>query len=232
MTLMGPGRRKTIYGLALIPVGLATLLTFSKGAFFLGLPASILVVIILWRRSVGGRIWPWIVGALLAGAVALVIAFQIPQLAGRLNIQGETAILRLNLWRSSINMFLDHPIFGVGLDNFLYQYRGRYIFDAAWQEPNLSHPHNFFLDFATRLGILGLLAGIYLFWTFFQLARKLPNQVVIEWRPVAIGLMGAFVYVIAHGFVDHSFFLIDLAYAFYLFLGISVWLGYNRLSQD
>ena len=39
----------------------------------------------------------------------------------------------------------------VGLDNFLYAYRGRYILDAAWQEPNLNHPHNIVLDFATRL---------------------------------------------------------------------------------
>lgn len=228
MALMGQGRRKMMYGLALIPIGLATLLTFSKGAFFLGLPASLLVVIILWRRSSGGRVWPWLSGAVLAGSIALVIAFQVPQLAGRLNLRGETGIFRINLWRSSINMFLDYPIFGVGLDNFLYQYRGRYIFDAAWQEPNLSHPHNIFLDFATRLGILGLIAGVFLFWTFFQLTRKLPSQVPSTWRPVAIGLMGSFVYVIAHGLVDQSFFLIDLAYAFYLFLGISVWLRNNQ----
>lgn len=227
MALMGQGRRKTIYGLALIPIGLATLLTFSKGAFFLGLPASLLVVIILWRRSLGGRVWPWVFGAVLAGSIALFITFQIPQLAGRLDFRGETGIFRINLWRSSINMFLDHPIFGVGLDNFLYQYRGRYIFDAAWQEPNLNHPHNILLDFATRLGILGLIAGVFLFWTLFQLTRKLPSQVASEWRPVAIGLLGSFIYMIAHGLVDHSFFLIDLAYTFYLFLGISVWLRKN-----
>ena len=228
MALMGQGRRRNAYSLALIPIGMAILLTFSKGAFFLGLPASLLVVTILWRHSVGGRIWPWIVGAGLAGLLTIGVALQIPQLAGRLDLRGETGFFRINLWRSSINMFFDHPIFGVGLDNFLYQYRGRYILDAAWQEPNLSHPHNIVLDLATRLGVLGLFAGSWLFWSYFQVARKLPTYVVSEWRPVAVGLLGSFVYIVAHGLVDHSFFLIDLAFAFYLLLGMAVWLRRNQ----
>ena len=70
-------------------------------------------------------------------------------------------------------MIRDHPLFGVGLDNFLYAYRGRYILDAAWQEPNLNHPHNIILDFATRLGLLGLLAGG---WMIFVLARTLKAK--------------------------------------------------------
>jgi O-antigen ligase len=129
-------------------------------------------------------------------------------------------------------MFLDHPLMGVGLDNFLYEYRGRYIVDAAWKEPNLNHPHNIFLDFATRLGILGLLAGAWLFWAYFSLARKLPMRVASAWRPVAVGLLGSFVYIIAHGLVDHSFFLTDLAYTFYFLLGLAVWLDKRKTSAE
>ena len=54
-------------------------------------------------------------------------------------------------------MIHDHPITGLGLDQFLYAYRGRYILPDAWQEPNLSHPHNILLDFWVRLGIFGVL---------------------------------------------------------------------------
>ena len=121
---------------------------------------------------------------------------------------------------------------GVGLDNFLYEYRGRYIIDAAWKEPNLNHPHNIILDFATRLGILGLLAGAWLFWAYFNLARRLTKQVKSAWRPVAVGLMGSFVYIIAHGLVDHSFFLIDLAYTFYFLLGLAVWLERKKIASE
>ncbi len=233
MILMGHGRRRYFYLLAAVPVGMAMLLSYSKGALFLGLPASLLVILIIWRKSVGGRLWPWLFGAFAAGFAALVVAWQIPALAGRLNPQGATGFFRMNLWRSSINMFRDNPIFGVGLDNFLYAYRGRYIFDAAWQEPNLNHPHNILLDFSTRLGILGLLTGGWMFWSYFRISMRLINKVVVEWQPIAAGLLGSLVYMLAHGFVDHSFFLVDLAYAFFLLLAIAIWLDQNhtRLAE-
>jgi O-antigen ligase len=161
--------------------------------------------------------------AILALAGALLLR-NVPSLVGRLDIQGTTSFARIHLWRSSLNMFADHPLFGVGLDNFLYQYRGRYILGAAWAEPDLSHPHNVVLDFATRLGILGLLAGGWLFGSLLRNLWSLPAKVPPSWRPVAAGLAGAFTHMLAHGLVDHSFFLVDLAYAFFLMLGVSTWL--------
>ena len=121
-------------------------------------------------------------------------------------------------------MALDHLWTGVGLDNFLYAYRGRYIFDAAWQEPNLSHPHNIILDIGTRLGLFGLLAGGWISWILLNTLWKLQNQISGSWRPISVGLGGALVYILTHGLVDHSFFLIDLAYGFHLILGIMIWL--------
>jgi hypothetical protein len=44
------------------------------------------------------------------------------------------------------------------------------------------------------------------------------------WLPVAAGLGGALAAMLAHGLVDHSFFLVDLAFVFYLILGVAVWL--------
>ncbi|HET6446370.1 MAG TPA: O-antigen ligase family protein, partial [candidate division Zixibacteria bacterium] len=228
MGLMGAGRRRIAYSLALIPILLATLLTYSKGSLLLGLPAAIIVVLILWRRAVGGKIWPWLAGLGLLGFVGLITALQIPQIAGRFNPQGETGFFRLSLWRSSLNMLRDHPVFGVGLDNFLYAYRGRYILDSAWQEPNLSHPHNIILDFATRLGFLGLAAGIWMIVSFLWIAIRIQSMVHRLWRPMAIGILGSLVYMLFHGLVDHSFFLVDLAYCFYLLLGLVVWLESNH----
>lgn len=226
--LMGVGRRRTLYALALLPIGSAMLLSFSKGALFLGLPASLLTVLILWQRVRRGRLWPWLLGYGLAGLIALLIALQIPQLAGRLNPQGATGFFRMNLWRSSWNMFLDHPFLGVGLDNFLYEYRGRYILDAAWQEPNLSHPHNVFLDFATRLGLAGIITGLWLLWSYVRVSLHLPSRSSPSWRPLAVGLLGAIVYTLAHGLVDHSFFLVDLAFTFFLMLGLAIWMDENQ----
>lgn len=218
------GRRRLLYAAAIIPVGAALLLTFSKGALFLGIPASLLFVFWVWQRRAGRRTWPWVLGAVAAGAVTLSVAERIPALAARLDLFGETGVFRINLWRSAANMFIDHPWLGVGLDNFLYAYRGRYILDAAWQEPNLNHPHNIILDLATRLGILGLLAGGWMIWEAGHRLIRAIRRADIEWLPVAAGLGGALVAMLAHGLVDHSLFLIDLAFVFSLILGVSVWL--------
>lgn len=232
VVLMGEGRRRIAYLAALIPIGLAILLTYSKGSLLIGLPAAVVVIVLLWRRSVGGRIWTWLAGMVLAGVILSFGALQIPQIADRLNPQGETGFFRISLWRSSINIIRDHPVFGIGLDNFLSAYRGRYILDDAWQEPNLSHPHNLFLDFATRLGLLGLAAGIWMIVAFLRIAIPLPRTVRPIWRPVAVGIIGSLTYMILHGLVDHGFFLVDLAYVFYLLLGITVLLDLKSADNS
>ncbi len=218
------GRRRVLYLLAAVPVALALLLTFSKGALLLGVPASLAVVFWVWQRRAGRRTWPWVLGALAAGVVALLVAGRIPAVAARLDLFGVTGFFRLSLWRAAVNMFADHPWFGIGLDNFLYAYRGRYIFDAAWQEPNLNHPHNIILDFATRLGLVGLLAGAWLIGEAARALLRAVGRADREWLPVAAGLLGSLAAMLAHGLVDHSFFLIDLAFVFYLLLGVGVWM--------
>ena len=152
------------------------------------------------------------------------MASQVPQLSGRFDLSGTTGVFRVNLWHSSLEMIREHPLLGVGLDNFLYAYRGRYILDAAWQEPNLNHPHNIFLDFTTRLGVFGLITGA---WLIFNLARTLNRDlksVPSRWLPVTAGFSGGLAAMLVHGLVDHSFFLVDLAFSFYLMLGTAVWL--------
>jgi O-antigen ligase len=121
-------------------------------------------------------------------------------------------------------MFHDHPWLGVGPDNFLYQYRGRYILPSAWQEPHLSHAHNLLLSYATRLGVVGLVAGVWLQVAFWRRALTLPRVADRDWRGLALGLMGSMAYTLAHGMVDASTFFVDLAFAFLLTLGLVQWL--------
>jgi O-antigen ligase len=218
--LTGRGRRRWLYGLALLPTLAAAALSFSKGALLLGLPVGIGLVLLCWRGRRAARVLG--VLALLA-LIALLIGSQIPALEGRLSLSGATTDFRVSLWKASAAMIADHPWTGVGLDNFLYQYRGRYIRPEAWQEPSLSHPHNIFLDFWSRLGILGLAAILWLQIAFWRLALGRfkgtpPNS--RSTRPLLIGLIGTMGATLAHGLVDQTYFLIDLAYAFMLTAGL------------
>jgi O-antigen ligase len=117
-------------------------------------------------------------------------------------------------------MALDHPWFGVGPDNFLYAYRSRYVLPSAWQELNLSHPHNILLDLWTRLGILGLLAGGWAVLSGMRRAWQLYRHGSPDIWPVALGLLAGLVVTVAHGLIDNSLFLIDLMALFMVALGL------------
>jgi O-antigen ligase len=209
-------RRRWLYASGVMLVGTALLLSFSKGALLLGVPAALLTLGLL----AGGR-WLRVSAAALVAAAAMAIpVLRTPRFTSLFDLQSGTSFFRLHLWRSTLDMIRDHPFLGVGLDNFLYAYRGRYIRPAAWQEPDLSHPHNLILDYWSRLGILGLAAGVWLQIAFWRLAlplRRLPDP---DDRALAMGLMAGMVDFVAHGLVDNSYFLVDLAFAFMFSLGL------------
>ncbi len=212
-------RRRVLYGLAVLPVALAIVLSFSKGALLLGVPCSLLVLGVL----AGGR-WLWTaVGAVVAAVATIIPLLRTPRFASLLDTRRGTTFFRLHLWRSSLMMLRDHLGLGVGPDNFLYQYRGRYILPAAWQEPDLSHAHNILLDYGCRLGLPGLFAGVWLQWAFWQSALPLRHgdqSAFPDRRAMALGTMASMAGFVAHGMVDASYFVIDLAFVFFLLLGL------------
>jgi O-antigen ligase len=116
-------------------------------------------------------------------------------------------------------MIRDYPVLGVGLDNFLYAYRSHYVLPTAWEEFDLSHPHNVVFDFWLRLGLPGLLVLGWLLFAFFRSGWRAYRRIVPDGGDdhlLVMGLMGGMVNFIAHGLVDNAFFLVDLAFAFML----------------
>ena len=216
--LWGRGkRRRWLYGLAAVSMAIAIALTYSRGAWLLGVPASLLLV-----AAVRGRrtLLP-VAGALLLVALLVFLVVGPSRLVSLEDTGQGTAFLRLQLWRSSWDMIRDHPVLGVGLDNFLYFYRSVYVLPTAWEEFNLSHPHNIVLDFWLRLGLPGLAVIGWLLISFFKRCREsvrtLPDS---DTRLLILGLMAGMVDFLAHGLVDNAFFLVDLAFVFVLMLAL------------
>lgn len=213
--------RRLAYALAGVPILFCLYLTYSRGAWLLGLPAAFLFIGFMRGRRARLAAVAIIVLALLS----LLPLVGNARLSSLLDIQKGTTFMRLKLWEGSVAMIADHPLFGVGLDNFLYQY-ARYMRPEAWREPDLSHPHNILLDYWTRLGVLGVVAGVWLIGGFFgqalPLYRRLPEG---NRRALVLGLMASMVDFLAHGLIDNSYFLVDLAFIFFLTVGVVRKLG-------
>lgn len=207
LAVLAPRR---IWMLAVAVMLLAQAMTFSIGGWAATGLALVFVAAYAGRR----RLLVAMAGAASLGALVLAL-WQPERVTSHLSGSGEsTSFLRARLWGSALEMLRDSPLFGVGLDNFLYRYNpargGSYLDPAAWREPDLSHPHNLFLDWWLSLGVVGFLLLLRLLGRFYRLARVGLRAEGVD-GALALGAAGAMVAALAHGLADNSFFLPDLA---------------------
>ncbi len=187
--------------------GAGLVASFSKGAL-LGAGAALLVL--AWRLR---QRW---LGALLALGVAALLVVGLGAGIERLNPLGGSSGARLELWHSATLMLRDHPVLGVGLDQFLRLRTApgsRYISAAAAasSERNAAHPHNLILDILLQTGWLGLAALTAAVVGALGAARRARG-------PLAAGLVAALAAALVHGLVDNVYFVSDLALSFWLIL--------------
>ena len=165
-------------------------LTYSVGGWLAtGAGVGAAIVLARGRRAL----------ALLAlvGLVALagMLAARPERVVGHLDLASDsTSGVRVLLWRSALEMLRDHPLFGIGLDNFVHRYNpergGDYISPEGWREPDLSHPHNLLLDWWLSLGVLGalvlarlLIVAWRLGWAAWRATEPQPSYSTGRWWP-------------------------------------------------
>jgi O-antigen ligase len=214
--LWSGGRRRTVYRLAGLPVLLGLVATFSRGALLVGLPVTAAYLGLVALHGADRRRLLWLAACLTALAGLVAPFARTERLAGAFRLRpGGTGFIRLRLWQSAVHMGRDHLLGGVGLDNFLYLYRDRYVRRDAVQERFLNHPHNWLLDWWTRLGAVGLALWLGVLLANLQAGTRGLRR-TDEWRILAVAALGMQLYALAHGLVDNHFFLVDLAAAWWL----------------
>ena len=155
-------------GLFSLVIGLGVLASFARGAW-IGVFVALAAVAIIARHK-------WMLAALgaavLAGLAALPF-INITRITSAFDFSTEdnTGVARAKIWAAALRIIKDHPITGIGQDQFLYA-------DPSYGVPQLrfftvSHPHNWILDFWLRLGLPGLLWLVALLVFFFRHALLL-----------------------------------------------------------
>lgn len=248
--------RKNVWAwVALTAVALGVISSFSRGAwvadagavFFMG------VAWILTRgwSGIGRRV-------VIPGILIPVAAFLAIDLLGKTNLSHSAVSLsyqstlerltssvtavfnpnghydthqRLLIWQTAIRAIMHHPVLGVGLGGFQ-----RYI--TLHRPPGLAAippmAHDLYLEWGADLGVLGILAGIWLEWrwirTLIQGVRRLPTAGT-EWRwALAWGGFGTAVAFIVQNWVD---FLIDHGVIVPLIMALAIgWLVSESWRED
>lgn len=198
-------RWKALGLLAVLPGSafLALIASSSRGGQ-LGAAAVLMFVVAQSKHRVRGLV----MAGLLLPALWFITP---PEQKDRFASMGEdeTSISRITYWKDGLKIMKDHPVLGIGFNNWL-PYYNRYF------NPTGELPHNIFIQAGTELGYTGLLAVVALmfgtWWTNFKtrkLARDLDGWGVF-FRSTALGLDAALI-----GFIASGFFVTVLYYPFF-----------------
>jgi O-antigen ligase len=172
LALVG-GRRQTriLSGIAAFLLAIAEFFSESRGGWLACITAALLIVLVglpqlrpFWRLLFIG-IWAFIEGVLI-GLIPQRLFTPLLNFLGLTSLsftqpdaQSYATAERLAHWLAGIHMFFDHPLLGVGIGNYgdAYPHYAIGIFVLP-----LGHAHNYFINVAAEMGILGLL--IYTLW--------------------------------------------------------------------
>jgi hypothetical protein len=115
-----------------------------------------------------------------------------------LTINAYDEFSRKKLWYAGFLAFRDHPLLGVGPDNFRHAY-GRYL--GREDADDRLHANNFYIEVLATLGIAGLAAFAWLIVALARTARRagtLPGN-----RVLLFGLGAALAAFLVHGTLDY-----------------------------
>jgi O-antigen ligase len=83
---------------------------------------------------------------------------------------------RVVMWRNTVRMIRDHPIFGVGTGGFQDGYRLYVQGVAGWQGHETGDPHNQFLKIQGEQGIIGLAAFLLFIYGAVRVPAPAPYR--------------------------------------------------------
>jgi probable O-glycosylation ligase (exosortase A-associated) len=203
-----PSKWPRLVCLAMVPMNAITVIfTHSRGGF-LSLAALTLWLVLQSKRKWAALL---VVGVLAIGGSMIVPQSFYDRIGSISSFRSDgSAMGRLNAWQASIAMANDYPIFGVGLDNFLFQF----IYYAP--DPDDMHvAHNTWLQVLAETGYTGLLIYVSLFvvtaWTLARVSRR-ARRYRIPWAANASRCLGASIlaFVVGGTFLNRAHF--DLIY--------------------
>lgn len=213
----------------------------SQGAF-LGIGASLLFLIVLFRRQifkpkVRVLFFSGLFALLLLGTVLSVP--KLPQIKAYINseIESGTIGIRLKIWQGSLRMIKERPLTGWGTGTFYLVYPNFRIPEYFLNPHSVNatrHAHNELLEITAETGIVGVGFFLWLLATIFSRGvktfyRNSLNLVNI----IHAGLLAGIVALFTQNLTGVNFRFSASSIYFYLFLGlISVGCNFYQTKEE
>ena len=207
-------------------VCLATLFTFSRGAWF-GLTVAVVVFSLLVDRKL-----------LLFAAVGILgVIFCVPEISNRITFLFTADFAKANAtggrgerWHLGLSLWRQNRLFGFGL--------GRYGGAVAMQNKEIDdllyyYMDNYYLKTLTEMGLIGLVSYIWLLlrnllWSCRSIFKTQKNKLSI----LASGILSGQLGVLAHSYFENIFEVPYMNSYFWGFAAAIMYLGYTRRRKN
>lgn len=160
------------------------------------------------------RLRAWALGGIIAACiVVMAYAPATTYFANIIGFRDDSSSVRGIIWTDTVQLLRDQPVFGAGLSGYP---TGIAPYHKAYWIEIFQYPHNLVLNFWSEVGLLGLAAFIWIVTRFFRMAyglRRHGGWIV----PTACAAMVA---LLVHGLVDVPYFKNDLAFLFWIIIGV------------
>jgi hypothetical protein len=124
--------------------------------------------------------------------------------------------IRLPLWKQTIQIVEDFPLWGVGIGEFNFALQ-KYSYGFKWAKDTIFHAHNYFLQITVELGLTGLYAFLWIlgiiFIKGFQIVREKHDF-------LKLGLWFGIIGFVLTFFGDGYLWNIEMQLMFWLFIGL------------
>jgi hypothetical protein len=191
---------RIILGGAVGLLGLALLISASRGAWLAVAAAGVVWLAVYWRPARWGLL---VGGVITLGLIAYVVVRGDITALGDLPLVDRTLAPlfirpdRLEIFRNSLYLIQDFPLTGLGLGETFTMVLSRYA--LLIQVPFLFYSHNLFLQVWLRQGLLGAVAFLWLIVVVYQAAfQRGGERKDLGYQATWVGLTA----ILVHGLTD------------------------------
>jgi O-antigen ligase len=192
-----PRRVRALAGLALIPMGINLLFTFTRSSWLGFLVGGVVIGIRRYRVAV----------LPLLALVLLVVSLSSPEMRDRMtstfDLSHSNNATRLHMWQVGLRMLADHPLVGIG-DIGTEQLWERYA-EPGWQPEG--HLHNNILMWLVTLGVPGFLVLVAVFTRLWMRIWGIEKLLKDDWfaGSLALGSLGVMAGFHVNGLFEWNF---------------------------
>lgn len=199
-------------------IGLGMTLSFTRGVWLAAAVSGLMMAALVNRKAL-------VSGLIALGVVAGAAYVGSPAVQARVHSafdpQDSGSQERVALWRANWNMFLAHPVTGVGLGQGAK--RVREFHDRSQGELTfVSHAHNIFIEYLSTTGGPGLFLFLVFLTAILMDWLKVRSSLDSFEQTCSLALVGSVLGLILSGMTEANFIDGEVNHAFLFIVGLTL----------